>query len=80
MESLPNGHGKQLELRHLGTMQAQTELEAGRTEVEKIMLGLPSDGTDKERKMYIAGHIDCLGLKGIVTEETREILYAEYCF
>lgn len=61
-------------------MQTQAELEAGRSEIEKIMLGLPDSRTDTERRMYLAGYIECLHLKGGLTETARDTLYAEYCF
>lgn len=61
-------------------MQAQTELETGRSEVEKIMLTVNGDRTKEERSMYLAGYIECLHAKGLITEDTRGILYAEYCF
>lgn len=58
----------------------QNELEAGRSEIEKIMLGLPPSRTDTERRMYLAGFIDCLHSRGDLSPDVRDTLYAEYCF
>lgn len=61
-------------------MKMQSELEACRSEIEKVMLDINSERTEVERRMYLAGYIDCLLIKGIIIIEIREILYAEYCF
>ncbi len=46
--------------------------------LEKVMLDLPATKTEGERKMYLAGQIDAYMEFNLITEETREIIYAEF--
>lgn len=52
--------------------------EALKTELEKLMLDLPSNNTEKERRNYLAGVIDTWNDVGLIDGEIREELYAEY--
>lgn len=56
------------------------ELEKYTTELEKIMMHLPGDVSENERKFYLAGVIDTWEQKKIISEKTREELYLSYCF
>lgn len=58
----------------------QKNLEEARTEVEKIMMHLNGDVSDENHRHYLAGVIDTLSDHHIVSEDTRNVLYEEYCF
>jgi len=58
----------------------QMDVENARTNIEKIMMSLPSERTETERRMYLAGVIDTWGQMEVVSEETRGNLYTEFCF
>lgn len=55
----------------------EAAVEAARAEIEKVMMELPLCGVELHQQ-YLAGYIDCMGEKGHINEQTREILYAEY--
>lgn len=55
-------------------------IEDARTRLEKIMLELPCDQLITAHKMYLAGTIDAYSDLGFISEEIREILYAEFTF
>ena len=58
----------------------QMGIEVARDNVEKVMLGLPAERTETERRMYLAGVIDTYQQLEVISEETRGILYTEFCF
>ena len=49
-----------------------------RDKIEKLMLELPSDRTDSERRMYLAGVIDTLLDVGQITPDIHTVIYAEF--
>jgi hypothetical protein len=49
-----------------------------RTDLERIMVTLPPLIHPLDHQFYLAGYIDCLADKKEISEEQREILYAEY--
>lgn len=57
---------------------AQATLEQSTTDIEKIMLDLPTINTPKENKMYLGGVIDTWAQVEFITPEIRESLYADY--
>jgi hypothetical protein len=59
------------------TANEQKVLDHSRTQIEKVMLQLPSD-TPESHSAYLAGYIDALSEMGILSENNREILYSEY--
>lgn len=46
--------------------------------LEKLMMTLPLEATEKERRMYLAGWIDCLADQEIIDDEVREDVYNQY--
>lgn len=67
----------------LPPMPAETNeprLEEIRMEIEKVMLTLCPEKTVQDHRLYLAGYIDCLADKSHISENEREILYAEYAF
>lgn len=61
-------------------MQAETAIETVRTELEKVMLGISNKRTSDEHRMFLAGYIESLFIKGHILGDMRDTLYAEYCF
>ena len=59
-------------------MDINTNVEGVRDKIEKVMLNLPSERTEQERRMYLAGVIDTLQDFGMITEDTHTVLYAEF--
>lgn len=58
----------------------QEEIDSTKTQLEKQMMHINSKSTDKERRMYLAGYLNCLLEKGDVLETTYEEIYPQYCF
>jgi hypothetical protein len=58
----------------------EPKLDEFRNELEKVMVNLCPDSTPQEHKLYLAGYIDCLADRMHISENVREILYAEYAF
>lgn len=54
------------------------ELQHHREQLEKVMLTLDPTRSTEEHEQYLAGFIDCLQETNVITEEIRNILYAEY--
>lgn len=61
-------------------MPPQICLESAKTEIEKIMMNLPSDVSEIERRMYLAGYIDGIRAANGISAEDRDTLYMEYAF
>jgi len=59
-------------------MPLESEVESLRTKIEKVMMSLPSEQTDEQHRLYLSGYIDCLHDTNQISEEAREIIYAEY--
>jgi hypothetical protein len=59
-------------------MNRERTVESQRTEIEKMMMGLDPKRTEMERRMYIGGFLDASAHYGIINEEVRGILYAEF--
>lgn len=57
----------------------ESEVEALRGKIEAVMLELDPNQSQEEHRQYLAGYIDCLQDTGQISEEAREIVYAEYC-
>lgn len=60
-------------------MPLESEVECLRSKVEKVMMSLPAEQTPEQHRLYLAGYVDCLQETNQITEEAREIIYAEYC-
>lgn len=56
----------------------ELSLDEARTRIEKVMMEQPSESTELERKMYIAGVVDTWKECEKISESTRETLYLEY--
>lgn len=46
--------------------------------LEKTMVTMPVESTDKEKRHYLAGIIDCLNEIGMINESEREDFYCRY--
>lgn len=55
-------------------------LETQRTSLERVMLHLPTERTEMERRMYLAGVIDTKRELNVISEPVRNVLYMEFCF
>lgn len=53
-------------------------LEQAHTFIEKAMMELNPSKSPSEHKMYLAGVIDTLGDTGLIAEDVRAALYAQY--
>lgn len=60
-------------------MPLEQEVESTRTKIETVMLDLDPKQTPEQHCLYLGGYIDCLYDSRLITEETHDILYAEYC-
>jgi hypothetical protein len=58
-------------------IKSHYNIEDAKTLIEKAMVTLPK-GSRSNHKRYLSGFIDALHESGSITEETRELLYAEY--
>ncbi len=56
------------------------QLETARTHIEKLMMEVDPKDSDENHRHYFAGVIDTLADLEEISERTREILYAQYCF
>lgn len=61
-------------------MTTQLSLETVKTILEKEMLYLSADQTEKEHRLYLAGLIDGFFMLGKISQENRNLLYTEYAF
>jgi hypothetical protein len=71
---------KRLVINRKSEMKTELDIDNGRNELEKLMMGLSPEITEEARRSYLAGYIDCLARCGQISEETRGILYSEYAF
>ena len=59
-------------------MHSTIQIEDVRSTIEKLMLELPSDKTESERRMYLAGVIDTMEDVGYIPKEMHLPLYSEF--
>lgn len=59
---------------------AVTKLEDARNHIEKLMMELDEKSSDDNHRHYLAGVVDTLADLEEISENEREILYAQYCF
>ncbi len=57
---------------------APISLDEAHTHLETVMRDLPTDRTEQERRMYVAGVIDTLQETQTISEGDRDALYVQY--